>query len=536
MSPHEEYADSCQNRILYLRECAGDLYETDDLQERWSLGACIGKGGMGAVHIANRVGKRNLVAAVKIISKDVVMHAVDKMRMLLSEVTCLRRVHEVPTHPNIVDVFEICEDESNVYIVQEMLRGGELFSLLACSGTVFPERDCVVMLRSLVSAVDFLHSRGIHHRDIKPENVMFKKGADVSRAKLIDFGVSFHISQANLLSRVPVGSPMYLAPEVLCGEPYTFAADIWSLGIIAFVCLTGALPYDLNLCDSLLDTVLEFGPSFDLKEFKALSNEAQSFVKSLLAWEKHKRPTASELMDHEWLARYKQVVPISDAFKAKFHNGIQPVVEMYGSLNQSHESSVVHPEMALAPGYMNEEQLTFGLPSKTNSRVKSEDIELISQDSPESILRSSSEKDEVAEEEESRLIAQGGILYASRSLGPDPLFSSDDEDEDKGDDESVDGWNDFYDEVHDMNETSTKKSSRDASTNFSPNIALLKKLGSNTNLWSTRIMPQRQFDIDILTLPPTPLSPVPETEKQLSKIFRVVNIKDVNLKWFDSEN
>jgi len=343
---YEEEEDD--NELLaLLRTEAGDLYIKEPLGQRWDLGARIGQGGMGAVYIANCVYDRNTVAAVKVIDKQVVVSDIKKMRMVQSEISCLRTIWQQGFHPNIVCVYEVCEDRKSIYIVQEYLDGGELFSLLAHSHCVLPERDCVVLMRSLVSAISYLHSLEICHRDIKPENVMFAKGLGVNGVKLIDFGVSFLEKQAKVMNRMTVGSPLYLPPEAVCGEPYTYAADIWSLGVVAYIVLTGSLPYNLNDSDNLLDLVLEIGPNFDIPEFVSLSNHAQDFVMLCLRNEKQRRPTAAQLLEHSWLQQFKKDNVVSQQFATRVRSQIEPIL----ALHKSHSPKIAFQNSPIAKTY-----------------------------------------------------------------------------------------------------------------------------------------------------------------------------------------
>ncbi|KAA8497547.1 CDPK-related kinase 5 [Porphyridium purpureum] len=307
----------------------GEYYDSDDeFERRAQAGALAGT----AVHLANAKDERSVVAAVKVVEKRRALADQRNLRMLRSEVACLARVHEFGPHPNIMRVYEITEDVSNIYIVSEYLDGGELFSLLAHAESVFVEAECAALMYHLLHAVSFLHSVGIHHRDIKPENLMFSKGAGVAGVKLIDFGVSFLVEEANLMNRINIGSALYLPPENIYGEPYTYKADIWSVGIIAFICLTGSLPYDLTMSENLLDVVLEFGPSFDLKDFKSLPADAQNFVRQMLSTDKEQRPNAEQLLSHPWLQKFitssAAKKESNKVYTDRARTGIEPLVTL----------------------------------------------------------------------------------------------------------------------------------------------------------------------------------------------------------------
>eukprot|EP00183_Erythrolobus_madagascarensis_P001298 CAMPEP_0185856412 /NCGR_PEP_ID=MMETSP1354-20130828/28956_1 /TAXON_ID=708628 /ORGANISM="Erythrolobus madagascarensis, Strain CCMP3276" /LENGTH=571 /DNA_ID=CAMNT_0028558657 /DNA_START=109 /DNA_END=1824 /DNA_ORIENTATION=- len=483
-----------------LRENAGELYVDEPLEERWTIGARVGAGGIGAVHIANRVRDRQIAAAVKVIAKTLIRNNIQRVRLLLSEVRCIQLAHEEPQHLNIVTVYEVCEDSENVYIVQEYINGGELFALLASRGSPFHERDCAVMMRALLSAVEFLHERGIAHRDIKPENVMFPRGSDVGRAKLIDFGVSFHESQANLLNRIPIGSPMYLAPEVMHNCEYTFAADVWSLGIVAFVCLTFMLPYDLSLSsDSLLDIALEFGPCFDIAEFRALSPEARDFVHSALKSNPSRRPSVRELLQHPWIARYARTITVSAAHETKFRAHIAPVVALRGSRASSVTSEIYRSPPRVPP------------PELTPVSQSSAAVCAAVRDSS-SVTSESASTGKVPPPPPAAVVVEELHLNPPMTPAAVPLKNDEQmrtlaaildlEDESDSGIDSLDGEVSVDPPVSQQNSPG-----RNGTVAFplsgppAMNPVILKRLGSNTNLWSTKNMLESRFDLCTLLQP-----------------------------------
>ena len=145
-------------------------------------------------------------------------------------------------HPNIVKYYETYESPNYLYLVMEHCQGGELFKQLTEDRAQFTEEKAAHIMRSLFLAVNHLHSKGVAHRDLKPENVMY--GSD-DRIKIIDFGLSKHTVQQNGASnkfKTVVGTPYYLAPEVLHGD-YSKECDCWSLGVIMYVIISSYLPF-----------------------------------------------------------------------------------------------------------------------------------------------------------------------------------------------------------------------------------------------------------------------------------------------------
>ena len=161
----------------------------------------------------------------------------------------------------------------------------------------FPAKTVAEML----SAVAFLHSRNICHRDLKLENWVLESGKDVwSPLKLIDFGLSTHFTPGHRLSRV-VGSSYYVAPEVL-KKSYTEACDLWSLGVIVYMLLSGAPPFYGKNDEAIKASIVQGEYTFPHELFRDVSDEAMAFVSSLLSYNTEYRCTADQALSHGWLA------------------------------------------------------------------------------------------------------------------------------------------------------------------------------------------------------------------------------------------
>ena len=142
-------------------------------------------------------------------------------------------------HPNIVKYYETYDDEKYIYLVMEYIGGGELFEKIAeQKNQTFTENVAREYLQKLIGACHHMHAQGIVHRDIKPENIML---SDNNEVKLIDFGLSKRRNPNDKLKTI-AGTPYYMAPEVLKGV-YDEKADIWSLGVLLYVFMSGYLPF-----------------------------------------------------------------------------------------------------------------------------------------------------------------------------------------------------------------------------------------------------------------------------------------------------
>ncbi|KAH1060654.1 hypothetical protein GLYMA_02G163300v4 [Glycine max] len=266
-------------------------YELSDEVGRGHFGyTCSAKGKKGAF--------KGVDVAVKVIPKAKMTTAI-AIEDVRREVKILRAL---TGHKNLVQFYEAYEDDANVYIVMELCKGGELLDRILSRGGKYSEEDARVVMIQILSVVAFCHLQGVVHRDLKPENFLFTSKDDNSSLKAIDFGLSDYVKPDERLNDI-VGSAYYVAPEVL-HRSYGTEADMWSIGVIAYILLCGSRPFWARTESGIFRAVLKADPSFDEAPWPSLSVDAKDFVKRLLNKDYRKRLTAAQALSHPWLVNH----------------------------------------------------------------------------------------------------------------------------------------------------------------------------------------------------------------------------------------
>ncbi|XAR68400.1 Non-specific serine/threonine protein kinase [Bertholletia excelsa] len=269
----------------------------------YDLGEEVGRGHFGYTCSAKakKGSLKGQDVAVKVIPKSKMTTAI-AIEDVRREVKILRAL---TGHRNLVQFHDAYEDDDNVYVVMELCRGGELLDRILSRGGKYSEEDAKAVLVQILSVVSYCHLQGIVHRDLKPENFLFTSKDEHSLLKAIDFGLSDYVKPDERLNDI-VGSAYYVAPEVL-HRSYGTEADMWSIGVIAYILLCGSRPFWARTESGIFRAVLKADPSFDEAPWPSLSPDAIDFVKRLLNKDYRKRLTAAQALCHPWLANYHDV-------------------------------------------------------------------------------------------------------------------------------------------------------------------------------------------------------------------------------------
>ncbi|KAF3960759.1 hypothetical protein CMV_014554 [Castanea mollissima] len=269
----------------------------------YELGEEVGRGHFGFTCSAKakKGSLKGQDVAVKVIPKSKMTTAI-AIEDVRREVKILRALSG---HKNLVQFYDAYEDDDNVYIVMELCNGGELLDRILSRGGKYSEEDARVVMVQILSVVAYCHLQGVVHRDLKPENFLFTSKDENSPLKAIDFGLSDYVKPDERLNDI-VGSAYYVAPEVL-HRSYQTEADMWSIGVIAYILLCGSRPFWARTESGIFRAVLKADPSFDEAPWPSLSPDAIDFVKRLLNKDYRKRLTAAQALSHPWLANHHDV-------------------------------------------------------------------------------------------------------------------------------------------------------------------------------------------------------------------------------------
>lgn len=230
--------------------------------------------------------------ALKIIDKD---KCKGKEQMIANEVAILRRVQ----HPNVVRLVEEFDVDSELYLVMELVKGGDLFDAIAAVSK-FSEREASRLVGDLASGLSHLHALRVVHRDIKPENLLVGVGGVL---KLADFGLATELPRDGSLLSTVCGTPTYVAPEILAETGYGLQVDVWAMGVITYILLCGFPPFvsQSNNQDELFDQILGGRFEFMSPYWDGISASAQELIRGMLQVDVTQRLTAVQVLVHPWL-------------------------------------------------------------------------------------------------------------------------------------------------------------------------------------------------------------------------------------------
>ncbi|XP_071848698.1 serine/threonine-protein kinase Chk2-like [Apostichopus japonicus] len=274
-----------------------------EMKAKYILSKQLGRGACGVVKLAFEKDSCQKVA-IKIIEKKTFSMGGTMMKNMDKAVMEEVRILKALNHPCIIKIEDVYETEERLFIVLELVEGGELFDRVSSRGK-FSEDTAKVMFYQILVACKYLHDNKISHRDLKPENILLVNDKTETLVKVTDFGLSKFVGEVSFM-KTQCGTPTYLAPEIVAGggiSRYGRAVDCWSLGVILFICLGGYPPFSEEIKIMPLNDQIKRGYySFPDKYWSGISDDAKDLIKRLLTVDPQRRLTTTKALQHSWLS------------------------------------------------------------------------------------------------------------------------------------------------------------------------------------------------------------------------------------------
>lgn len=273
------------------------VFKQENVEDFYEIGEELGSGqfaivkrckekSTGIEYAAKFIKKRQSRASRRGVRREEIEREVDILQQL--------------QHPNIVALHDVYENRTDVVLILELVSGGELFDFLAQKESL-SEEEATQFIKQILDGVQYLHSKRISHFDLKPENIMLlDRNVPVPRIKLIDFGLAHKIEAGADFKNI-FGTPEFVAPEIVNYEPLGLEADMWSIGVITYILLSGASPFLGDTKQETLGNVSAMNYDFDEELFSNTSELAKSFIRQLLEKNTRKRMTIQEALNHHWI-------------------------------------------------------------------------------------------------------------------------------------------------------------------------------------------------------------------------------------------
>ena len=295
--PSKERSFYCNSKEIYenftqkLKEAFGylnffDYYEMlDDL----------GEGIFGSVKLGVEKKTKERVA-IKIIKKKKAKPS--DIELVRTEIDVMKLCH----HPNVVHLLDHFENAEYIFIVMEYIRGGRLTDYMKEKKFNFSEKRAAELIYEIAVGVKYLHKYGIIHRDLKPDNIMLTEANDKGHIKIMDFGLSKILGKKEKTSD-GFGTLTFVSPEVLIRKPYNKEIDIWSIGVILYLMLSGDLPFDDEEDDEqkIAKSIVFNEVEFPQKKFGNKSKEVIDLIKRCLTKEPKDRIKVDEIIKSDWI-------------------------------------------------------------------------------------------------------------------------------------------------------------------------------------------------------------------------------------------
>ncbi len=296
--------------------------------EKYKLTKILGKGAFSTVREGiHRQTEESF--AVKCVSKSQMSD--DDREALLDEVDILRAMK----HKGIIKLYDFYDEDNFYYLVLEHMTGGELFDRIVAKQyyNELDARECIV---TILRAMEYIHENKIAHRDLKPENLLLRSPNDDNDVKIADFGFAKRCKGPDCL-KTQCGTPGYVAPEILRGQPYDYSSDMWSMGVIMYIIIGGYPPFYEENQAQLFDKIKRADYEFHREFWDSISEDAKDLIRRCICLNPKERLTSKQAIAHKWLQKDGRALSQVDLAKnleefkrfnakRKFKSGVRAVI------------------------------------------------------------------------------------------------------------------------------------------------------------------------------------------------------------------
>ncbi|XP_048878131.1 myosin light chain kinase 2, skeletal/cardiac muscle isoform X2 [Brienomyrus brachyistius] len=283
------------HRIVSLRPSQPAESFTIDTQ------SLLGGGRFGRVHMCSEK-----TSGLKLAAKIISARNAKEKETALNEIQVMNQL----SHPNVIQLYDAYEARNEVVLIMEYVEGGELFERIVDESSPLTELDAMIYVKQICQGIQYMHQMYVLHLDLKPENILCLSCTG-HQVKIIDFGLARRYKPREKL-RVSFGTPEFLAPEIVNFDFVSFPTDMWTVGVVTYMLLSGLSPFLGDDDSQTLNNVLTINWYFDEEAFEHVSAEAKDFVSNLLIRERSGRLSATQCLKHPWLSNITE--------KAKHNN------------------------------------------------------------------------------------------------------------------------------------------------------------------------------------------------------------------------
>ena len=282
-SDEEEFESPFEHRHVTLQE--GSIFK-----ENFEIYEELGRGRFGVVFKVRDIETKEVFAA-----KFVRCRKQEEREKCKEEISIMNGLD----HRRLLQLAAAYETPREVIMIMEFIGGGELFEKVVADDFTLTEHDCVLFMRQICQAIGYMHQKDIVHLDLKPENILCKSKKS-HQIKIIDFGLTRKLKPGEDV-RILFGTPEFVSPEVISYEPVSAASDMWSVGVVCYVLLSGLSPFMGESDVETFANITGLNYDFDDEAFEHISEDAKDFIHKLLVKDQRRRLKALECLKHPWL-------------------------------------------------------------------------------------------------------------------------------------------------------------------------------------------------------------------------------------------